>query len=637
VAIASWIEDDRPEGAYDRVLVGWMLGYARPYTAALAGCVLLLLGLAGIQLAQPYVISRAIDAVIGPAAGADPAARDAAVVGLWPFVAGYAALVGAGAVIQYAQSYWLRLTGQRIISQVRADVFAHVQTLSLSYFDRQPTGRVVTRVTNDVEALNEMYTSVLVNLFRDVFFMGGAIVMLLRLNWRLALVSFAVLPLVVVMSFVFRRRSRAAWRSMRVLLARINATLAEQFSGMRVVQLYGRQAVDSAAFREINTELYGAARQLIRVFATFSPSLDLLTSAALAAVIWYGGGDVLSGAMTLGTLYAFTAYVRRLFEPVSALAEKYNIMQSAMASAERISQLVAIEPEVRDPERPIVPPSPRRGARDADDGHDAGVRHDARPRSTTPTHALSGAPPAPAVAFDDVWFAYSPGEWVLRGVSFEVQPGETVAFVGHTGAGKSTIMSLVPRFYDVQRGAVRVHDHDVRAWAQRDLRRRVGVVLQDVFLFAGDVAGNIGLWDEALTRRQIERAAGVVGAHQFVKRLPGGYDEPVVERGLSLSTGQRQLISFARALAYDPEILILDEATASIDTETEAALQRAMRAVLRGRTTIVVAHRLSTVQAADRIYVMDAGQIVEAGPHDALLAAGGLYRKLWDLQFVSAP
>ncbi|MCE7939206.1 MAG: ABC transporter ATP-binding protein, partial [Chloroflexi bacterium CFX6] len=533
----AWLEDDRPEGAYDRVLIRWMLAYARPQARALAGCVALLLVLAGLQLAQPWVIKQAIDAVIRPAEGTAMAAGASRIAApLWPYVAAYAGLATAAAGVMYLQTYWLRMTGQRIIMRVREDVFAHLQTLSLSFFDRNPTGRTVTRVTNDVEALNEMYTSVLVNLFRDVFFMTGAVLVLLRLDWRLATLSFAILPVVVVMAIVFRTRSRAAWRSMRVLLARINAKLAEQFGGMRVVQLYGRQAADAAAFAAINDGFYAAARHLIRVFAVFSPVLDLLTTVALAAVVWYGGGQALAGAITVGTLYAFTAYVRRLYEPVSALAEKYNIMQSALASAERISRLMATEPEVRDPVDPVAPP-PR-----------VAVAVDGGPRPA-PVRDI-----APAVAFDDVWFAYTPGEWVLRGVSFAVHPGETVAFVGHTGAGKSTIMSLLPRFYDVQRGAVRVHGVDVRRWRQRDLRRCVGVVLQDVFLFAGDVASNIGLWEPALSRRQIERAAGIVGADQFVKRLPGGYDEPVVERGLSLSAGQRQLISFARALAYDPEI-----------------------------------------------------------------------------------
>lgn len=615
MTVDAWLEDDRPEGAYDRVLVRWMLAYARPQARALAGCVALLFILAGLQLAQPWVIKQAIDTVIRPVG---PATAGAAVQGvppaLWPYVVAYAALATATAAVLYVQTYWLRMTGQRIIMRVREDIFAHLQTLSLSFFDRNPTGRTVTRVTNDVEALNEMYTSVLVNLFRDVFFMTGAVVMLLRLDWRLAALSFAILPAVVVMAVIFRTRSRAAWRGMRVLLARINAKLAEQFGGMRIVQLYGRQSADAAAFAAINDGYYAAARHLIRVFAVFSPVLDLLTTVALAAVVWYGGGQALTGAITLGTLYAFTAYVRRLYEPVSALAEKYNIMQSALASAERISRLMDTEPEVRDPDNPVAAPARVTVAVD-------GAVHHARPAAM------------PAVAFDDVWFAYAPGEWVLRGVSFEVLPGETVAFVGHTGAGKSTIMSLLPRFYDVQRGEVRVHGVDVRRWRQRDLRRCVGVVLQDVFLFAGDVASNIGLWEPALSRRQIERAAGIVGADQFVKRLPGGYDEPVVERGLSLSAGQRQLISFARALAYDPEILVLDEATASIDTETELALQAATRAVMRGRTTIVVAHRLSTVQDADRIYVMDAGQIVEVGRHAELIERGGLYRKLWALQF----
>lgn len=665
----AWLEEDRVEGAVDRDLLGWLLAYARPEWRALAGCVVLLLLLAGMELAQPFLIKEAIDTVIQPAVGAaardfeaagagvpaegaagdDQAGAPAAPIGaqpswasaavarasaalsrlgqrmglrpdpnagvlpgLWPLVVLYALTVFGAAAVQYAQMLWLRVTGQRIITRVRADVFDHVQTLSLAYFDRNPTGRIVTRVTNDVETLNEMYTSVLVNLFRDVFFIAGTAFVLWSLDVRLALTTYAALPLVVITAAVFRHYSRSAWSAMRARLAHINATLSERLSGMRLIQIFNREQAAADEFKTINDGFFNAAMRLIRVFAIFGPLLDLLTAGTIVLIVWIGGRQVLAGVLTLGTLYAVTAYVRGLFEPINALAEKYNILQSALASAERIGQLMATRPDVLDPEQPVALPPPLRVGADA-----------------------SEADRPPAVSFEEVWFAYDPGEWVLRGVSFDVRAGETVAFVGHTGAGKSTIMSLLPRFYDVQRGAVRVHGIDVRSVSQADLRKRVGVVMQDVFLFSGDVAFNIDLGAPALTRADVMRAAGMVGADIFVRRLPGRYEEPVVERGLSLSSGQRQLISFARALAYDPEILVLDEATASVDSETEAALQRAIMALARDRTTLIVAHRLSTIQAADRIYVLDAGQIVEQGRHAELLALDGRYRALWQLQFRS--
>jgi ATP-binding cassette, subfamily B, multidrug efflux pump len=433
-----------------------------------------------------------------------------------------------------------------------------------------------------------------------------------------------------------------------------------------VNQAFGREAKGADEFRAINASFYGASLHTIRVFSIFGPALDLLTTSAVAVVIWVGGAQVLAGTLTFGTLYAFTAYLRMLFGPVNALAEKYNILQAALAAAERLTELVNTAPEIADPAPELAASlPPRRSIRP--DGHataadraapalsgasaaGAGARPGIVDRAAADRASTAGPPadgasgghaPAhgdvPAVVFDDVWFAYQADQWVLRGVSFAVMPGETVAFVGHTGAGKSTIMNLVPRLYDVQQGAVRVLGRDVREVTQSELRQRVGLVMQDVFLFAGDVAANVHLGDPRLSRADVERAARAVGADTFIARLPGGLDEPVVERGLSLSAGQRQLISFARALAYDPEILILDEATASIDSETEAALQRAIGAVSRARTTLIVAHRLATVRGADRIYVMHHGRIVEVGDHVGLLARDGLYRKLWDLQFAGRP
>lgn len=632
-----WRDDDVVVGTYDRELVRWLLGYARPHWRSLVGCIVLLLVVTGLQLGQPALIAHAIDTVMTPALGADGAARAAYGARLTPLVGLYLGLVFGHSVLSYGQALWLRVTGQKIIARLRQDVFDHVQTLSLSFYDRNPVGRLVTRATNDVESLNEMYTSVLVELFRDVFIIVGALGFMLALDWRTALVGVGFMPLVAIVSYVFRRYSRATWRAMRAKLARINATLAESFSGMRIIQIFGREAKSAAEFRAINTDYYATARRLINIFAIFTPTLALMTTLALALVVLIGGHLVLAGAMTFGVFYAFQAYLRRLFDPINGLAEKYNILQSALASAERLSQLMATPVEIVDPPHP----SPAVAALLAGAAHRDGAAPAAN--GTAAREGVGGPGPyvapragragTPAVAFDAVEFRYKADEPVLRGVSFAVQPGERVAFVGHTGAGKSTIMGLVPRFYDVQAGAVRVHGIDVRDWPQAELRAHVGSVMQDVFLFAGDVATNISLGHPGIDRAAVVRAAEIVGADAFIRRLPGGYDEPVVERGMTLSAGQRQLISFARAMAFDPEILILDEATASIDSETEEALQHAMQVVARGRTTVIVAHRLSTVQDVDRIHVMHKGRIVEVGGHAELLAAGGLYRRLWELQF----
>ncbi|MCG0239459.1 MAG: ABC transporter ATP-binding protein/permease [Firmicutes bacterium] len=574
-----------------------LLAYARPYWPMFLLSILLLVGVAAAELARPYLIKVAIDEHLRGWAQKDPAARQAATAAVWRLAFLLLGLQVAGFALGYGQSYLLQATSQRIIFQIRQDLFRHLQWLSLSFFDRNPVGRLVTRVTNDTEALNEMYTSVMVNLFRDLFTIVGILVVMVRMDLRLTLVSLAAAPLVALSGYLFERYSRQAWREVRARLSRINAFLAEHIHGMAVVQIFGREGREQEAFDRVNTDYLRASMRQLHIFAIFRPVVSFLSHLATALLVWYGGRAVLDAEIPLGTLVAFTSYIRSLFGPVEQLAEKFNILQQAMASSERIFSLMDEVPAVQDKPGAIE------------------------------VGRLRGA-----VEFDHVWFAYEGENWVLKDVSFRVEPGQTVAFVGHTGAGKSSIMNLVARFYDVQRGAVRIDGIDVREMTQESLRRNLAVVLQDVFLFSGDIASNIRLGNTALDDEAVVAAARAVGADAFIQRLPGGYRAPVVERGATLSHGQRQLICFARALAFDPAILILDEATASIDSETERQIQEALKVLSRGRTTLIVAHRLSTIQHADRIFVLHKGQIRESGTHQELLAKKGIYYKLWQLQ-----
>ncbi|MBI2922589.1 MAG: ABC transporter ATP-binding protein [Planctomycetes bacterium] len=498
----------------------------------------------------------------------------------------------------YAETITTLLIGQRVMHDLRMRVFNHMQSLSLSFFSRNPVGRLMTRVTSDVSALNEMLTSGLVAIAGDIITLAAAVAVMLHYDWRLTLVAFAVVPVMLWGTRIFRRFARQIHRITRAKVARLNAYLSENLGGMKVVQLFRREAENRRRFDEYGRDLYRTHLRATFYSAVFFPFVDIMRATAVALVVWYGGGRVVQDRITLGTLIAFIAYIELFFRPLRELAEKYNILQSAMAAAEKIFSVLDEKAEIVDPPAPEPLPD---------------VRGE--------------------VEFDAVTFGYEPGHDVLHEIAFRAKPGEMIALVGPTGSGKTSIVNLLCRFYDVRRGRVLVDGHDVRAVAQRELRKRVAIVLQDVFLFTGTVAENIAMGDRSMPRASIEAAARAVHAESFIRSLPGGYDARVSERGSTFSAGQRQLIAFARAFASDPRIIILDEATSNIDTETEMLIQDGMKRLLAGRTSVVIAHRLSTIQRADRILVLHHGRLLESGTHAELLRNGGMYARLHELQF----
>ncbi len=513
----------------------------------------------------------------------------------------YALVVLVAFAANYAQTYILELAGQRIIFDVRKAIFTHVERMHLGYFDKNPIGRLVTRVTNDTEALNEMYTSVMINIFKDFFMLVGAIVVMFTMNHLLAYVSYAVIPVLVLVTALYTRFARDAYRTVRMRLARLNAFLSENFSGMRVVQVMRQERMQQQRFDVDNSGYLRAGIRELTIFAVFRPTMNFLYNATVAALLWWGGASVLESVVTFGVLYAFVGYAQQFFQPIQDMADKYQIMQSAMAASERIFQVLDTPAEVTD------------------------------------AVSLQALPPRPRgeIRFEHVWFAYDGENYVLKDVDFTVAPGQSVAFVGATGAGKSSIVNLLGRFYDVQRGRILLDGQDVSRVPQQELRRAIGVVQQDVFLFAGNIRDNIRLGDP-VSDGDVEEAARHVHAAQFIERLPAKYDEAVQERGATFSAGQRQLVAFARVLAHDPAILVLDEATASIDTETETLIQQALQRVSRDRTSLIVAHRLSTIRNCDQIFVMHHGRIVERGTHEELLVRRGLYWDLYRLQYREA-
>ena len=587
-------EEEALGKAYDARLMRRLLTYLRPYRLHVVSAILVLMLASAMEIVGPWLTQQAIDRAIP--------AQDVGLLG--KLALAYVAATFLGFILQYAQGILTTWLGQSVMYDLRTEIFTRFQRMDLRFFDKNPVGRLMTRITNDVETLNELFSSGLVSVFGDVFTLLFIVAAMLRMDWRLALVAFSVLPLVFVTAFVFRAKIRTAYRDIRVRLARLNAFLHERFTGVRVIQLFNREDADARQHAVLNADYKEAHLRSITYYALFFPVIELFTAIALALILWYGGIQIMGGAVTVGVVAAFLQYARRFFRPIQDLSEKYNLLQGAMASSERIFKLLDRDIAIVDPVDPLDLPTPVRGE----------------------------------IEFRGVWFAYGKRDdgdpdWVLKDVSFKVAPGEKLAIVGHTGAGKTTLINLLMRFYDVDRGEVLVDGIPINRLRLQDLRSRIGLVLQDVFLFSQDVQYNIRLGSPELDDSRVRSAAERVGAAAVIGRLEKGYEQALGERGASLSVGERQLVSFARALAFDPEILILDEATSSVDSEIEERIERATDELLKGRTSLVIAHRLSTVQHADRILVMHHGEVREEGTHDELLAHGGLYARLHELQF----
>ena len=626
-------EEEALGKAYDARLMRRLLAYLRPHRGRVATAVTVLLLAAAVELTGPILTKIAIDRAIPD--GYVPLLLLLAVILLASLLLAFAL-----EAVQTILTTWL---GQHVMYDLRRQIFGHLQRLPLPYFDRNPVGRTMTRVTSDVEVLNELFSSGVVSIFGDVFTLLLIVTAMFVMDWQLALVTLTVMPFVFAVAIVFRTRIREAYRDVRVRLARINAFLQEHLSGVAVVQLFGRERAADDQFRMINDHYLAAHLRSIRYYALFFPIIEILTAIALAAIITYGGFEVMEGAVSVGTIAAFLQFARRFFRPIQDLSEKYNMLQGAMASSERIFTLLDTPADegVRDRqgERDRLRLGKSEHARAQTDAH----AH-ARGRGAAPAGTRGLALPTPGageIEFRNVWFAYvradesesSEWEWVLRDVSFRVGAGERVAIVGHTGAGKTSIISLLLRFYEPQRGEILFDGVPIREVPVRELRERIGLVLQDVFLFSRDIDYNIRLGRTDMSAERVQEAARRVGADALIARLPGGYAEQLGERGANLSVGERQLLSFARALAFEPQVLILDEATSSVDSALEHRIDEALATLMRGRTSIVVAHRLSTVQNADRIIVLHHGELREEGTHAALLRERGLYARLYELQF----
>ena len=613
-------EEDVLGKAYDARLMRRLLAYLRPYWRQVLTALVAIVSASTLQLAQPYLMKVAIDdhIAIGDARG------------LGFLALAYIVVLVASFGLEYLQTWTLQMTGQRIMFDLRMQIFGHLQRLDIQYYDRNPVGRLMTRVTTDVDVLNELFTAGVVSVFGDIFLLAGIMGALLIMDWRLALVAFTVLPLIALVTQWFRRNVRESYRNVRTWVARINAFLQEHITGMSTVQLFRRERRSFDDFDAVNKGHRDANIESIFYYAVFYPAIELIGALSTAMIIWFGGRWVLEGTLSLGSFLAFVLYAQRFYRPISDLSEKFNILQSAMASSERIFKLLDTEPRI------VGAGLARRsgsygGARE---GGDSGLGTRLARRSEPDGPAREGGSlRAGAIAFEDVSFAYNGTDLVLKNVSFEVRPGERVGIVGATGAGKSTIINLLLRFYDVTSGRILIDGTDVRDFELKELRRLFSLVLQDVHLFSGTIASNIRLGETAIGDEAVRRAAGAVHASRFIDQMPGGYGTAVAERGATLSVGQKQLLSFARALAFDPKILVLDEATSSVDTETELLIRDALHTLMQGRTTIAIAHRLSTIQDMDKILVLHHGRLRESGTHQQLLAQRGIYFKLFELQY----
>ena len=624
--------------AYDGRLMRRLLGYLRPYKWHVIVALVAIVLKSVADVLGPFLTKIAIDKYLAKSPGAHSwigdRLSDSPLRGIGQIGALYVGLLLFSFALEFVQTYLMQWTGQKVMFDLRSQIFRHLQNMHIGFFDKNPVGRLVTRVTTDVDALNEMFTAGVVSIFEDVFVLTFILAIMLEMNWKLALLTFTVLPLIVYATKIFRDKVRDSYRRIRTAIARINSFLQEAVSGMLVLQLFNREKRAYNQFSDINASHMEAYKDAILAYAIYYPVVEILSSVAVASIIWFGGNGILrhlsvstvslgvswrtlfavrgtQSIMTIGVLVAFMQYAQRFFRPIQDLSEKYNILQSAMAAGERVFKLLDTKIEI-----------------------------------TSPAVTKKATGPG-RIEFDHVWFAYNTREsaeggnghetptpdWVLRDVTFTLEPGETIAVVGHTGAGKTTLISLLMRFYDVQRGAIRIDGVDIREMNLEELRSRFGVVLQDPFLFSGTVAGNIRLGTARIQDVDVEQAAEDVNLADFIRTLPGGFQEEVRERGSTLSTGQKQLISFARALAHNPKILILDEATSSVDTETEFRVRDALSRMVQGRTSLIIAHRLSPIQRADQIIVMHKGQVREMGTHQQLLGQRGIYYKLYQLQY----
>ncbi len=588
MAAKAHSDDEILGKAYDSRLMKRLLEFVKPYKKYVVLAILLNVLVAGLGPLRPWLTKVAIDDKI----------MNKDYNGLILLSLGLFGALAVQAVIQYVLTYYTQLLGQKTILDLRSRLFRHTQKLAVSFFDKTPIGRLVTRVTNDVESLNELFTSGIVMVFSDVFIILWILGFMFFIDWELALITLSVLPLLIYGTFLFRKKVRESYRDIRMYLARLNSYMQEHITGMSVTRLFNKENEEAKTFAKINGDHRDENIRSVFYYAVFFPGVELISAAAIALIIWYGGGEVLQKHISLGVLFAFIQYTEMFFRPIRDLSDKYNIMQTAMASSERIFSLLDDQTMIQNPANP------------------------------KPLKEVKGK-----IEFDNVSFAYNDNDYVLKNISFSIDPGDTVAIVGATGAGKTSIINILTRFYDINKGSIRVDGVDIREVDKRDLRKRISIVLQDVFLFYGTIKSNIGMNDPEITDEIIEASSRHVGAHRFIEKLPGRYDEPVKERGATLSVGQKQLVSFARALAHDPQILILDEATSSVDTETEKMIQAAIDTLLEGRTAIVIAHRLSTIRNADKIIVMHKGEIKEMGTHEELLEKRGLYFKLYQLQY----